>query len=483
MWDRLNILKLEGLTPSFFWDFCFNKLLQKAKLSVIINLGDYVMKEPLVAIVGRPNVGKSTLFNRIVGKRVSIVNDEPGVTRDRIFAHATWLDNNFTLVDTGGLDLEKDDEISVNIVKQAKLAIEMADVTMFVVDGMAGLTSQDHDVIQILRKSRKKIILVVNKIDNYDASLMYEYYELGLGEPFLVSSIHGKGVGDLLDKVVSYFDKDMLKKEADDVIKIAIVGKPNAGKSSLINRLVGEERVIVSSVAGTTRDAVDIPFKYNKKKYSLIDTAGMRRKKKIEDKTVERYSIIRTLDSIRQADVVVLVIDVTTEISDQDLKIAGFIDEQNKPSIVVLNKWDLIEKDTNTMKKFEEKLAGELAFMSYFKSVYLSALTGKRTEKLMPAIEEVYLNARKQISAGALNDVLQDAYTINAPTYKKNKQLRIFYATQTGAVPPTFVLFVNDATLMTDNYLRYLENNIRKAFDFTGTPIRITMKCKKEEDL
>lgn len=441
------------------------------------------MKEPLVAIVGRPNVGKSTLFNRIVGKRISIVNDEPGVTRDRIFAHATWLDNNFTLIDTGGLDFEKDDEISVNIVKQAKLAIEMADVTMFVVDGMAGLTSQDREVVEVLRKSRKKIVLVVNKIDNYDETIAYDYYELGLGEPFLVSSIHGKGVGDLLDKVVSYFKKEELSKEEDETIKIAIVGKPNAGKSSLINRLVGEERVIVSNVAGTTRDAVDIPFKYNKKKYCLIDTAGMRRKKKIEDKTVERYSIIRTLDSIRNADVVVLVIDVTTEISDQDLKIAGFIDEQNKPSIVVLNKWDLIEKETNTMKKFEDKLSGELAFMSYFKSVYLSALTGKRTEKLMPAIEMVYENARKKISAGVLNDVLQDAYTINAPAYKKNKQLRIFYATQTGSVPPTFVLFVNDTTLMTDNYLRYLENNIRKAFDFTGTPIRITMKSKKEEDI
>ena len=387
------------------------------------------MKEPLVAIVGRPNVGKSTLFNRIVGKRISIVNDEPGVTRDRIFAHATWLDNNFTLIDTGGLDFEKDDEISVNIVKQAKLAIEMADVTMFVVDGMAGLTAQDREVVEVLRKSKKKIILVVNKIDNYDETLAYEYYELGLGEPFLVSSIHGKGVGDLLDKVVSYFNKEDLTKEQDDVIKIAIVGKPNAGKSSLINKLVGEERVIVSNIAGTTRDAVDIPFKYNKKKYCLIDTAGMRKKKKIEDKTVERYSIIRTLDSIRNADVVVLVIDVTTEISDQDLKIAGFIDEQNKPSIIVLNKWDLIEKETNTMNQFEKKLAGELSFMSYFKSVYLSALTGKRTEKLMPAIETVYENARKQISAGVLNDVLQDAYSINAPTYKKNKQLRIFYAT------------------------------------------------------
>lgn len=441
------------------------------------------MKEPLVAIVGRPNVGKSTLFNRIVGKRISIVNDEPGVTRDRIFAHAEWLDNNFTLIDTGGLDFDKDDEISVNIVKQAKLAIEMADVTLFVVDGMKGLTSQDYDVVEILRKSNKKIILVVNKIDNYDESIMYEYFELGLGTPFLVSSIHGKGLGDLLDEVVSCFEKEQLSKEADDTVKIAIVGKPNAGKSSLVNKLIGEDRVIVSNIAGTTRDSVDIPFKYNKKKYSLIDTAGMRRKKKIEDNTVERYSIIRTLDSIRNADVVVLVIDVTEEISDQDLKIAGFIDEQNKPSVIVFNKWDLIEKETNTMKKFEDRVAGELAFMSYYKSVYLSALTGKRTEKLMPAIEQVYENAHKKISAGALNDVLQDAYAINAPAYKKNKRLRIFYATQTGVCPPTISLFVNDTTLMEDNYLRYLENNIRKAFDFTGTPVRITMKCKKEEDL
>ncbi len=441
------------------------------------------MKEPLVAIVGRPNVGKSTLFNRIVGKRVSIVNDEPGVTRDRIFAHAEWLDNGFTLIDTGGLDFEKDDEISVNIVKQAKLAVETADIILFVVDGMAGLTSGDKDVVRILRKSNKEIILVVNKIDNYREEIMYDYYELGLGTPYLVSSIHGKGMGDLLDKIVSCFDDSMLKNAEDDSVKIAIVGKPNAGKSSLINKLVGEDRVIVSSIAGTTRDSVDIPFNYNKKKYSLIDTAGMRRKKKIEDNTVERYSIIRTLDSIRNADIVVLVIDVSTEISDQDLKIAGFINEQNKPSVVVLNKWDLIEKDTYTMNKFEEKLAGELAFMSYYKSVYLSAKTGKRTEKLMPAIEKVYENAHRKISAGALNDVLQDAYAINAPTYKKNKKLKIFYATQSGVTPPTIVLFVNDTTLMADNYLRYLENSIRKAFDFEGTPIRITMKCKKEEDI
>lgn len=441
------------------------------------------MREPLVAIVGRPNVGKSTLFNRIVGKRISIVNDEPGVTRDRIFYRANWLDNNFILVDTGGLDFENQDEISVNIVKQAKVAIDTADVIIFVVDGKLGLTSSDRDVVEVLRKSKKKIVLAVNKIDNYDENLVYEYYELGLGEPILISSLHGKGVGDLLDRVVTYFPKDAKQTEEDDVVKIAIVGKPNAGKSSLINRLVGEERVIVSSIAGTTRDSVNIPFKYNGKKYSLIDTAGMRRKSKIEDNTIERYSIIRSLDSIRNADIVLLVIDVTTEISDQDLKIASFINEENKPSIIVLNKWDLIEKDTNTMCKFEDKLSKELAFMSYFKSVYLSALTGKRTEKLMPAINAVLENAHRSVSSGDLNDVLQDAYLLNSPAYKKGKKLRVFYATQSSVVPPTFVLFVNDINLMENNYLRYLENNIRKAFNFEGTPIRITLKCKKEEDL
>ena len=441
------------------------------------------MREPLVAIVGRPNVGKSTLFNRIVGKRISIVNDEPGVTRDRIFARAEWLDNSFTLIDTGGLDLEKQDEITKNIVHQAKLAIDMADVIMFVIDGKTGLTVQDEDALDVLRKSNKKIILVVNKIDNYDESLSYEYYSLGLGEPYLISSIHGKGIGDLLDKVVSYFEKERLVGSDEDVVKLAIVGKPNAGKSSLINRLVGENRVIVSNVAGTTRDSINIPFKYNGKKYSLIDTAGMRRKSKIEDDTVERYSIIRSLDAIRNADVVVLVIDVSEEISDQDVKIAGLIHEQNKPSVIVFNKWDLIEKDTNTMNKYEKILDTELAFMSYYKSVYLSALTGKRTEKLMQAVEQVIENANRQISAGALNDILQDAYTINSPAYKKGKKLRIFYATQTGTKPPIFTLFVNDTKLMENNYLRYLENNIRKAFDFSGTPIQIKMKCKKEEDL
>ena len=364
------------------------------------------MKEPLIAIVGRPNVGKSTLFNRIVGHRISIVNDEPGVTRDRIFSRATWLDNSFTVVDTGGLDFEKDDEISTGIVTQAKLAIETADVILFVIDGKTGATVADEEVVEILRKSKKKIILVVNKIDNYDENLEYEYYSFGLGKPFLISSLHGKGMGDLLDEVVSHFNKEQLMSEADDTTKIAIVGKPNAGKSSLINRLVKENRVIVSNIAGTTRDSVNIPFKYNGKKYSLIDTAGMRKKSKIEDETVERYSIIRTLDSIRNADVVVLVMDANEEISDQDLKIASFIHEENKPSVFVMNKWDLIEKDEDTLKKFNQKLENEFAFMSYFKAVYLSALTGKKVEKLMQTVEQVIENTNRKVTPGVINGIL-----------------------------------------------------------------------------
>ena len=441
------------------------------------------MKEPLVAIVGRPNVGKSTLFNRIAGQRISIVNDEPGVTRDRIFAKGTWLDNNFTIIDTGGLDFEKDDEISTGIVTQASLAIDMADVILFVIDGKTGTTAGDEVVVDVLRKSHKKIILVVNKVDNYTEGMEYEYYELGLGQPFLISSLHGKGMGDLLDEVVSNFKKEQLTKESEDEVKIAIVGKPNAGKSSLINRLVGENRVIVSNIAGTTRDSINIPFRFNGKKYSLIDTAGMRRKSKIEDETVERYSIIRTLDAVRNADIVVFVMDANEEISDQDLKIAGFIHEESKPSVFVLNKWDLIDKDTDTQNEFKEKLDAEFSFMSYYKPVFLSALTGKKVEKLMQAVEEVLENTNRRISAGSLNDILQDAYMINTPPYKGGKKLKIFYATQADCVPPTFVLFVNDTNLMTDNYIRYLENTVRKAVNFSGTPIRFKLKSKKEEDL
>lgn len=441
------------------------------------------MKEPLIAIVGRPNVGKSTLFNRIVGHRVSIVNDEPGVTRDRIFSRASWLDNKFTVIDTGGLDFEKDDEISTGIVTQAKLAIDTADVILFVLDSRLGITAGDEEVVDILRKSKKKIILVVNKVDNYDENLEYEYYALGLGKPFLISSLHGKGMGDLLDEVVSHFDKEQLLQEDDDTTKIAIVGKPNAGKSSLINRLVKENRVIVSNIAGTTRDSINIPFKYNGKKYSLIDTAGMRRKSKIEDETVERYSIIRTLDSIRNADIVVLVMDANEEISDQDLKIASFINEENKPSVFVMNKWDLMEKGEEALKECKERLDNEFAFMPYYKPVFLSALTGRKVEKLMQTVEEVIENSKRKVTPGVINDILQDAYLLNTPPFKSGKKFKIFYATQAECLPPTFVLFVNDTKIIADSYMRYLENCIRKAIDFSGTPIKIKLKCKKEEDI
>ena len=441
------------------------------------------MGRPVVAIVGRSNVGKSTLFNRIVGKRISIVNDEIGVTRDRIYAVADWAGYSFTLIDTGGIELKSKDEFAEDIKKQAEIAIDMSDVILYVVDSRAGILSNDIMVAEKLRKCNKPVILVCNKMDDYKEEDLYEFYSLGLGEPFGVSSVQGKGVGDVLDKVVENFKDRAIKEEDDGVLKIAIVGKPNAGKSSIVNALAGEERVIVSSVAGTTRDAIDVPFNYNKKKYMIIDTAGMRRKSHIEDETVERYSIYRTIDSIQRADVVVVVIDVSEKISEQDVKICALAHNENKPIVVVMNKWDLIEKDKSTMDKITKQLETDLAFMNYFKPVYLSALTKKRMEKLMPAINEVYENASKKISAGSFNDILQNAYSVTAPPSKKGKKLKIFYGTQTGTCPPTFVLFVNDTSLMTDNYLRYLENTLRKSVDFTGTPIRFTTKSKREEDL
>lgn len=439
------------------------------------------MKEPLVAVVGRPNVGKSTLFNRIVGKRISIVNDEPGVTRDRIFDRAEWTGRWFTLVDTGGIDFEKSDEITTNILKQSKLAIDNADVVLFVVDGSEGLTETDRDVARILRKSKKKIVLAVNKIDNYDETIKYEYYELGIGEPFLISATHGMGVGDLLDEIVADFSAVSDENQTNGAVKIAIVGKPNAGKSSLTNSLLGEDRVIVSSVAGTTRDSINIPFRYNGKDYVLIDTAGMRRKNKVEDETVERYSIIRTLNSIRSADIVLMVIDTTTDISEQDLKIASFIDEEQKPSVLVMNKWDLIEKETGTMNEFEKKIKSQFVFMPYYKSVYLSAKTTQRLEKLMPAVEQVLSSSKKKVTSGDLNDVIMGAISVTSPPMVKGKKLRVFYATQSDTAPiPTFILFVNDVKLMTTSYERYLENSLRKAFDFCGTPIKIVLKCKSD---
>lgn len=439
-------------------------------------------KLPVVAIVGRPNVGKSTLFNRLAGKRISIVQDEPGVTRDRIYANGEWCGHNFTLIDTGGLDLKSEEIIAKNIVKQADIAIAMSDVILYVVDVKSGIVPADREVAEKLRRSKKPVILVCNKLDNYKPELLYEFYELGLGEPYGVAAAQGLGVGDVLDEMVKHFPEP--KENSDeDAIKIAIVGKPNAGKSSIVNRLLGEERVIVSSIAGTTRDAIDVPFKYNKQDFVLIDTAGMRRKRSIEDDTVERYSIFRTIDSVKRADVIVVVIDVSEPISEQDVKICALAHNENKPIVVAMNKWDLIDKETSTQNEYIKKLQIDLAFMNYFKPVFFSALTGKKLEKLMPAVLEAYANASKTISTGMLNDILQSAYLISPVPSKNGKKLKIYYGTQTGTQPPTFTLFINDDTLMTDNYLRYLENNIRKSVDYSGTPIKIVCKSKREEDL
>ncbi|MBQ7579333.1 MAG: ribosome biogenesis GTPase Der [Clostridia bacterium] len=440
-------------------------------------------KLPLVAIVGRPNVGKSTLFNRIAGKRISIERDEAGVTRDRIYADCEWCGHRFSLVDTGGIDLKSDDEFAKHIIRQVDIALSMSDVIVFVADGKEGLVASDQEVATKLRKSKKPVIIAVNKLDNFNTDAIYDFYNLGFGDVCPISSTQGKGVGDLLDKIVENFDKVEIETEAEDVLKIAIVGKPNAGKSSLINRLVGEDRVIVSSIAGTTRDAVDIPFNYNKQKFMLIDTAGLRRKAKIEDESVERYSVFRAIDAIRRADVCVLVVDSSEEITEQDTKIAGLILEEEKPIVVVLNKWDLIEKDTKTMNKFEERIKIDLAFMSYYKSVYLSALTGKRMEKLMQAVLEVYNNSCRRITTGALNDLIQNACLSTPPPSKNGKKLKIYYATQTGIKPPSFTIFVNDLNILTDNYTRFLENVIRKSVDFSGTPIKINVKAKREEDI
>ncbi len=433
----------------------------------------------LVAIVGRPNTGKSTFFNRVVGKRISIVDDAPGVTRDRLYADVEWCGNSFTLIDTGGVQFDKTDDFTKHINNQVDIAIELADLILFFVDGKEGVVPYDYSVAEKLRKSGKKVLLVVNKYDTFKLDNIYDFYNLGMGEPIPVSGEQAKGIGDLLDKVVENLPKKEVQED-EDALKIAIVGKPNTGKSSIVNRLVGETRVIVSNVSGTTRDSVDVPFNYNKKKYVLIDTAGMRRKRSIEDETVERYSIFRTLDSIRRADVVVCVMDVNEPISEQDVKIAGIVHNEKKPSVVVFNKWDLIEKETDTMKKYENKLKAELSFMSYFKPVFLSALTGKRMEKLMEAVEEVHTNNTRRIKTRDVNDIIQDAIVSTAPPFVNGKRLKIYYATQTGVKPPTFVLKVNDANLLSDSYLRYIENSIRTAVDFTGTPIEIVVKNKMD---
>ncbi len=436
------------------------------------------MSNPLIAIVGRPNVGKSTFFNKVVGRKVSITEDRPGVTRDRLYADAEWRGRVFSLVDTGGIELKSDDLMWKHIKKQAEVAIETAQVILFFVDGKEGLTTSDYDVADMLRRSKKPVILIVNKIDEYSEEKVFEFYSLGLGEPYPVSSEHGKGIGDVLDECVSYFEKNC--GEEDDSLKIAVVGKPNAGKSSIVNRLLGFERSIVTDIAGTTRDAIDTKFSYEGKNYTIIDTAGIRKKAKVED-DVEYYSVMRAFDAVRRADVCLLVVDSTEGLTEQDTKIIGYVHEQGKPSVIVMNKWDLIAKDTNTINKFEDKLKEDLKFMDYFKSVYVSAKTGQRAEKIMKVAEEVYANAHTRIPTGTLNDLISDTVRANEPPSYNGRRLKVYYSSQVAVAPPTFVLFVNSCELMHFSYERFLENAIRKAFDFSGTPIKIVTREKKAD--
>ena len=439
------------------------------------------MSKPLVAIVGRPNVGKSTFFNRIVGQRISIVEDTPGVTRDRLYADAVWCGHSFTLIDTGGLEIKSEDVMWSHIRAQAQIAVETADVIVFMLDGKTGLTHEDYEVAAYLRKSRKPILLVVNKLDNNEQHLLYDFYELGLGEPIGISAGQAKGLGDVLDEIVKLTGK-YETEEKEEALKIAVVGKPNAGKSSLVNKLLGYDRVIVSDIAGTTRDAIDTRIKIGDKEYILIDTAGIRRKRSVEE-DLEQYSVMRSLGAVRRADVCLIVIDSSEELSEQDVKIAGYVHEQGKPSVVVMNKWDVVEKDTYTIEKYNRKLKEELKFMDYFIPTYVSAKTGKRVDNLIKLAERAYENASRRVSTGLLNDVLREAILTNEPPSKNGKRLKIYYVTEVSANPPTFVIFVNDDTLMHFSYRRYLENALRRSFDFEGTPIRLIIRNKNEKDL
>lgn len=439
------------------------------------------MKKPLVAIVGRPNTGKSTFFNKICGKRISIVDDLPGVTRDRIYADAEWCGHGFTMVDTGGLDVKSDDTFQKSIKTQAQIAIDLADVIVFVVDGMSGIVPADYEVAELLRKTNKNVVLVVNKLDKFEVEKTYDFYSLGLGEPYPISCAQSKGLGEVLDAIVSHFPNKYDLEEENKVVKIAVVGRPNAGKSSIVNRILGEDRVLVSNIAGTTRDAIDSNFRYNGKDYTIIDTAGMRRQRSVLKESVEGYSVIRSMEAIKRADIVLIVFDASEEISEQDVRIAGYVHEENKPSIVVMNKWDLIEKDGSTINEYQKILEDKLAFMGYFKPLFLSAKTGKRLEKIMPTIDEVCENASRRITTGTLNEIIQKAILAQEPPSKKGKRLKIMYSTQAETNPPTFVIFVNDATLLHFSYERFLENRLRAAVNFEGTPIKLIFKNRKEE--
>lgn len=440
------------------------------------------MVKPLVAVVGKPNVGKSTFFNKVCGGRISIVSDMPGVTRDRIYADAEWLGKKFTLVDTGGIQFKSDDIMFRHIKEQAQIALDLADVILFFCDYKGGLTAEDYDIAALLRKTNKPSVLVVNKVDSYRDADLTEFYNLGFGDFYPIAAEQKQGVGDLLDKVVSYFPENENTDEYDEAIKIAVVGKPNAGKSSLVNKILGYDRTIVSSIAGTTRDAIDTSFEYDGRRYVIIDTAGMRKKRSIEADSVEQYSVMRSLNAIRRADVCLIVMDAQEGLSEQDVKIAGFIHEEGKPSVVVINKWDLIEKDTHTVEKFKKDLSCDLAFMDYFRSITVSALTGQRVNKLMAEIDYVYAKSTFRATTGMLNDVINDAVRAVEPPSQKGRRAKIKYATQPSVQPPTFVIFTNDGELVHFSYRRYLENYIRRAFGLDGTPIKLIFRDGKDKD-
>ena len=433
--------------------------------------------KPIVAIVGRANVGKSTFFNKICGKRISIVDDVAGVTRDRLYADAEWCGHDFTIVDTGGVEMGSEDVFQKEIMEQALLAIENANVIIFLTDGKAGVTRADEDVAKLLRKQKVPVVLVVNKLDNFDVSQSYDFYSLGLGEPMPISCTQSKGIGDVLDKVVSYFPKDM-GNDAVDGIKISLVGRPNVGKSSLINRLLGKKRVVVSDIEGTTRDSVIVPFRCNKKDYYLIDTAGLRRQRSVEKQSVEGYSVLRSMSAIEMSDVVLIVLDATKEISEQDVRIAGFVHEAKKANIIVVNKWD---EKTMTKERFLAQVKEKFSFMSYSPVLFVSALVGTGLSSIMTQVDYVYENASRRISTGILNDIIHDAILNFEPPSKAGRRSKILFVTQPSTNPPKIVFFCKDPELINFSYERYLENKLRERVDFTGTPIELVFKGKEEE--
>lgn len=440
-------------------------------------------RKPIVAVVGRPNVGKSTLFNALAGSRISIVKDTPGITRDRIYADVTWLNYSFTLIDTGGIEPDSKDIILSQMREQAQIAIDTADVILFMVDVKQGLVDADAKVADMLRRSKKPIILVVNKVDSYEKMMLdvYEFYNLGIGEPMAISAANRQGIGEVLDEVVSHFADDTAEDVEDERPRIAIVGKPNVGKSSLINKLLGENRLIVSDIAGTTRDAVDAEVTYNGKEYIFIDTAGLRRKNKIKEE-LEQYMIVRTVSAVERADIVILLIDALEGVTEQDAKIAGIAHERGKGIIIAVNKWDALEKDDKTIYRFTEKVRQILSFMPYAEITFISAKTGQRIGKLYELIDMVEQNQSMRVATGVLNEIMAEAVALQQPSSDKGKRLRLYYITQVAVKPPTFVIFVNDKQLMHFSYTRYIENKIRDTFGFKGTPLHFIIRERKEKD-